>query len=421
MPERPHGLPSPRSWRTLDLFSGCGGMSFGLSLCAGPDGSTYRCVGAMDNWKAACDTFEANLGLKADCDGVSAHSVGRVLDRVGTVDVLTGGPPCQGFSTSGKRALDDPRNLLVRAYLEAIRLAAPRAFIMENVTGFTTFQDGRLMVDVLDRARSLGYEISAGIVLASVHGVPQRRRRFLMVGVKSGKFHFPGGGCVDPGQIDGTAGLEVDQKQSCERDPLTFDDATSDLPEIRAGQRLEEYASPPTNDFQRWAREGSCSAMDHVAVRHGADFVRMMSFVPEGRSAMDEEVRARIPEAIRPTSGFPNSYARIRGDQPAPTITRNFTTPSSANCIHPRADRALSIREGARCQSFPDRFRFTGSLSDRRLMIGNAVPPLLAKSIGDALLRELSVGAICDTGASSAVGITTVVGKRRPRSQRQLA
>lgn len=380
-------------FRTLDLFSGCGGIAVGLSLCEGPRRARFECRGAIDAWRPACDAFVENVGVRADCVGVSRESVGDVLDRVGDVDVVTGGPPCQGFSTSGKRALDDPRNQLARAFLEAIELARPRAFLMENVSGFTSFQEGRLMREVVERARELGFEVHAGIVLASLHGVPQRRRRFIMVGVRGGAFRFPGGGTPDERLSDEADALVVDQRPEDGVEAWTFDDATSDLAPLRAGERREEYRSAPRNDYQRWARGTGgvpCGApTDHVAVRHGEEFVRMMGFVRPGESAMDPSVQKRIPAKLRPTSGFPNSYARIRGDLPSPTITRNFTTPSSANCIHPRADRALSIREGARCQSFPDAFRFMGSLSDRRLMIGNAVPPLLAKSLGEALLASL--------------------------------
>jgi DNA (cytosine-5)-methyltransferase 1 len=156
---------------------------------------------------------------------------------------------------------------------------------------------------------------------------------------------------------------------------------------LAAGEQVEKYSKMPQNEFQRWIRKGSKIPLDHVSPNHNPKFVELLSYIPQGKSAFDAEVYEAIPKRLRPRSGFANSYARIRGSQPAPTITRNFTTPSSANCIHPRQNRALSLREGARCQSFPDTFEFTGSLSDKRLQIGNAVPPLLAKAVGDALLK----------------------------------
>jgi DNA (cytosine-5)-methyltransferase 1 len=156
---------------------------------------------------------------------------------------------------------------------------------------------------------------------------------------------------------------------------------------------VSEYLHNPQNSFQRQMRLGrdnkTIRALSlHSSSKHSRDFIEMMSFIKQGESARDPEVMKRMPRRLRPTSGFSNSYSRIRGDLPAPTITRNFTTPSSANCIHPRDNRALSVREGARCQSFPDSFEFLGTSSDIRLQIGNAVPPLLAKAIGESLLNS---------------------------------
>ncbi len=383
---------SVRTFRTLDLFSGCGGLTYGLSLAGGNTGNRIETAGAIDLWQPACDTFKLNIGIEPLCAGVSDESVTQVLSQVGNVDIVVGGPPCQGFSTVGKRALDDPRNSLVNAYLSAIKIAQPKAFLMENVTGFTTFQSGALMREVVERASEMGYTVSAGIVLSSLHGVPQRRRRFILVGTRARAFQFPLQSGIQKNDLNliSEANLLVDQKPTDGVEQWTFDDATSDLPLLLAGERNDSYATDPSNDLQRWFRVGSEHPTDHVAVGHKASFVELMSYIPEGKSALDPAVSATIPEHLRPTSGYPNSYARIVGDKPSPTITRNFTTPSSANCIHPHQNRALSLREGARCQSFPDRYQFTGSVDDKRLQIGNAVPPLLARALGDALLEAIA-------------------------------
>lgn len=369
--------------KCLDLFSGCGGMSLGLSW-AKFNGTTIESVAAIDNWKAACDTYEVNLGVTPLNDGVTINNVGLVLEKVGDVDLVVGGPPCQGFSTSGKRALADKRNHLVKTFLDAVELAKPSAFIMENVTGFTTFQDGNLLLEVVNRANELGFHVHPGVLLASRFGVPQRRRRFILVGERTGKFVFP-----QSRDFDSSAGspLEVDQRRDDGFQVISFDDATSDLPKLLAGQHKEKYTKEPKNPYQKWARESAVTLNDHMAPRHSDDFVRLMSYIPQGASAFSPEVFESIPKALRPGTGFTNSYARILGNQPSPTITRNFTTPSSANCIHPHFDRALSLREGARCQSFPDDYIFEGSTSDRRLQIGNAVPPLLAKAVAESLLK----------------------------------
>ena len=369
--------------KCLDLFSGCGGMSLGLSW-AKYKGTSIESVAAIDNWKEACDTYQSNLGIKPLNDGVTIKTVGSVLDLVGDVDLVVGGPPCQGFSTSGKRALADKRNHLVKAFLDAVELASPRAFIMENVTGFTTFQDGNLLLEVVKRANELGFHVHPGVLLASRFGVPQRRRRFILVGERTGNFVFPQSRDSDasPNSL-----LEIDQRRDDGSEVISFDDATNDLPKLLAGQHKEKYTKEPKNSYQKWVRGSSIALNDHMAPRHSEDFVRMMSYIPQGASAFSPEVFESIPKALRPGKGFTNSYARILGSQPSPTITRNFTTPSSANCIHPHFDRALSLREGARCQSFPDDYIFEGSTSDRRLQIGNAVPPLLAKAVAESLLK----------------------------------
>lgn len=378
-----------KTLKVLDLFSGCGGMSLGLSWAG--DGKVLQSIGALDIWESACKTYAANNLIKPIVGGVSKKTVSQILDNSGDVDVVVGGPPCQGFSTSGKRALSDPRNKLVRGFFDAVDLAQPRGFIMENVSGFTTFQDGKILKEVRERAENLGFHVSAGILLASRVGVPQRRRRFFLIGSRDSEVILPS---VTEKDISHNKWLDCDQRDDDDFKVVTFDEATSDLPPLKLpGQSVSEYLHDPRNSFQLQMRLGRDNKTMrelslHSSAKHSKDFIEMMSFIKQGESARDPEVMERIPRRLRPTSGFSNSYSRIRGNLPAPTITRNFTTPSSANCIHPRDNRALSVREGARCQSFPDSFDFLGTSSDIRLQIGNAVPPLLAKAIGESLLNS---------------------------------
>ena len=383
-------------YRSLDLFSGCGGLSLGMSLAKNSNGDSIETACAIDIWEIACKTFEYNLGLKPICEPIDNDLIRRVNKMSGPFDIVVGGPPCQGFSSAGKRALDDDRNKLVLAFLRAIEITNPKVFVMENVTGFKTFQNGKIHEEVVHFAKRLGYQVRSAIVLASLSGVPQRRKRFLLVGSKVGPFKFPG-----ELELPNDANLFDSNELSLERffiqkpedgkEEWTFNDATSDLPSLEAGERLEKYESAPKNDLQKYFREGSEKPLDHFAVGHRDYFIELLSYIPQGKSALDPEVQKLIPEKLRPTSGFKNSYQRIIGDAPSPTITRNFTTPSSANCIHPNQDRALSIREGARCQSFPDWFFFLGTTDEKRLQIGNAVPPLLGKAIGESILNSINV------------------------------
>ena len=367
-----------------------------MSLAKNSNGDSIETACAIDIWEIACKTFEHNLGLKPICEPIDDDLIRRVNQMSGPFDIVVGGPPCQGFSSAGKRALDDHRNKLVLAFLRAIEITNPKVFVMENVTGFKTFQNGKIHEEVVNFAKRLGYQVRSAIVLASLSGVPQRRKRFLLVGSKVGTFKFPGELELpnDENLFDSNEfSLErfFIQKPEDGKEEWTFNDATSDLPSLKAGEKLEKYKSAPKNDLQKYFREGSEKPLDHFAVGHRDYFIELLSYIPQGKSALDPEVQKLIPKKLRPTSGFKNSYQRIIGDAPSPTITRNFTTPSSANCIHPNQDRALSIREGARCQSFPDWFFFLGTTDEKRLQIGNAVPPLLGKAIGESILNSIDV------------------------------
>ncbi len=391
-------------YRSLDLFSGCGGLSLGMSLARSSSGDSIETACAVDIWEIACKTFEHNLGLKPICEPIDDDLIRRVNITNGPFDIVVGGPPCQGFSSAGKRALDDDRNKLVLAFLRAVEITAPKIFVMENVTGFKTFQNGKIHEEVFNFAKKLGYQVRSAIVLASLSGVPQRRKRFLLVGSKVGNFKFPGE-LELPNEMNLFDSNEFSlerffiQKPEDGNEEWTFNDATSDLPPLKAGEKLEKYKSAPKNNLQKYFREGSEKPLDHFAVGHRDYFIELLSYIPQGKSALDPEVQKLIPKKLRPTSGFKNSYQRIIGDAPSPTITRNFTTPSSANCIHPSQDRALSIREGARCQSFPDWFFFLGTTDEKRLQIGNAVPPLLGKAIGESILNSIHASTKVNTKA----------------------
>jgi len=387
-------LPSVTSYwvplRIVDLFSGCGGLSYGGHLAASAAGLEVSTLAAVDLWNAACTTYKKNMGFAPTVTPVSVPLLEDLRDKHSTVDLLLGGPPCQGFSSVGRRALDDPRNQLVKTYVEAVRLLRPKAFLMENVNGFVTLQGGILFREVLGSFGGLGYSVFPAMVLASAYGVPQHRRRCFIVGFQDGgDFAFPLGVAkfVDPRNVDLVADIRPEHLDYGK--VYSFNDATSDLPGVAAGRAAHSYKCPPQNAYQRRMRKGSRSLTEHRGALHHADLMKLLTYIPAGKSALDDDVLKTVPKALRPTSGFGNSYARILGSDPAPTITRNFSTPSSANCIHPTANRALTVREAARCQSFPDVYEFTGTPAEKRLQIGNAVPPLLAQNVIAGIVTEL--------------------------------
>lgn len=375
---------SSREFKVLDLFCGAGGLSWGFEKIG------FKVRWALDSWKPAVETFKVNhpdaMVYEEDITKISNELVRKLFKDA---RILVGGPPCQGFSTAGKRALSDPRNKLVKEFLRFVKVLRPDAFVMENVKGFTNFNKGALLRELIEEFDKLKYDLEYGLLDAVNYGVPQRRQRFFIVGIRSGKAELP-----QPTHGGNKAKMLFWNTQL--NLPLTFADATSDLPLIEAGEKSDNYASQPKNEYQSTMREGCTKLTLHEAPKHKAHTIELVKYIPQGKSAF--EVIETIPKELRPTSGYPNSYKRIKLDEPAPTITRNFTTPSSANCIHPVADRALTLREAARVQSFPDCYQFVGSFTDKRLLIGNAVPPLLSLAIAKAVAKSLGVRVVENEG-----------------------
>ena len=226
--------------------------------------------------------------------------------------------------------------------------------------------NGNLFKEVQKCFEEIGYELKYQVLNAADYGVPEIRERVILVGTKGiNDFEYP----------LPTHGTEKGLKPY-----VTLEDALSDLPIMESGEEKTEYASEPKNDFQKFVHD--CDKLrDNQSPKNGEHLIRLMKALPDGGSKED------LPEELRPKSGFGNTYAKMWWKRPAPTITRNFACPSSSRCIHPRDSRALSTREGARLQSFPDTYKFYGSTSMKNLEIGNAVPPLLSI----ALAKQVSI------------------------------
>jgi DNA (cytosine-5)-methyltransferase 1 len=278
--------------------------------------------------------------------------------------------------------MEDPRAVLYHQYYRCLNELQPQMFIYENVKGLLSMANGLLFDDVKTLFSSLGYKVQARVLNAADYGVPQERERVIVVGLRDGiKFDYP-----IPTHQSPMKYKDVDLFDNTELpNYLTLEDALSDLPLVSANESSACYASPPKNDFQKLMRAGAGKNLnDHCAPNHGKSLLTVIRNVPIGGLKND------IPIKYRPKSGFPNSYGRLWWDRPSTTITRNFGTPSSARCIHPLRDRALTTREGARLQSFPDYFNFFGSRAKRNLQIGNAVPPLLALAIAREIKKSFA-------------------------------
>ncbi len=286
-------------------------------------------------------------------------------------------PPCQAYSTVGKRIIDDPRGKLFQEYYRVLKEFSPKLFLFENVRGLISMQDGELLKTIISLFESLGYKVKYKILNAADYGAPQVRERVIIIGSKlKGDFVYP-----EPTHtnIDKTDDLFTGAVKPW----LTLEDAIGDLPFIKSGEEGLGYKDTPQNEFQKMMRSNAPKElMDHVAPKNNERMVKLMESLPDGGTPED------LPFDLRPKSGFKNTYCRLWWKRPSTTITRNLSTPSSSRCIHPRAPRPLTTREGARIQCFPDNYKFYGSRSDRNLQIGNAVPTFLSSAIADAILSH---------------------------------
>lgn len=348
-----------KKYKVIDLFAGVGGLSYGFA-----HNNKFDIILANEYDKDIATAYKMNYPnvemVQCDIRNLSEKEFKKYLDD--DIDLILGGPPCQSYSTLGKRKMDE-RAHLFEEYCRVISIVRPKAFLFENVSGLLSMQGGKLIQTIKGKFSELGYEVKGKLLNAVNFGVPQYRDRVILVGVRGkNNFEFP---CPTHGE-----GLLP---------YLTVEDTFSDLPKLKSGEEGSEYASEPRNEYQKYLRENSKNLTENKAPTNGAHLIKIMEALPDGGCKKD------LPEEIRPQSGYGNTYAKMWWKKPSPTITRNFATPSSSRCVHPRDSRAMTTREGARLQSFPDNYKFYGSRSKKNLEIGNAVPPLLSI----ALAREI--------------------------------
>ena len=351
-------------YNVMDLFAGVGGLSYGFSKL--PD---FNIVAANEIEKDIAAAYSLNHPevrmINCDINDLTEERINEILDGK-KVDIIVGGPPCQSYSTVGKRQMDDRANLFLQ-YKRILQIVQPTAFVFENVVGILSMDKGNLFKRVQEEFNSIGYDLKYKVLNAVDYGVPQQRERVILVGFKGNNlFEYP----------EATHG---DGKKPF----VTLEDALGDLPVIKSGGSSTEYAKDADNEFLKFVRKSGDALTEHKAPNNGAHLIRIMETLKDGQSKDD------LPEEIRPKSGYGNTYAKLWWEKPSTTITRNFACPSSSRCIHPRDSRAMSIREGARLQSFPDDYVFFGSDGMKRLEIGNAVPPLLSSAIAKQMLKAM--------------------------------
>lgn len=351
-------------YNVVDLFSGVGGLSYGFSKM--PEFNILAANEIEKDISIAYTLNHPNVAmLNCDINQLTEEKFQEIL-KGRRVDLIVGGPPCQSYSTLGKRQMDERANLFMQ-YKRILTILNPKAFVFENVSGILSMDKGRLFERIKSEFESLGYQLKYKLLDAVDYGVPQHRERVILVGVKGeNKFEYP-----QPTHGEGLKAY------------VTLEEAIGDLPEIKSGQTNNSFDSSVSNDFLNFVRNTNETMTEHSAPKNGEHLIKIMEALKDGQSKDD------LPEELRPKSGYGNTYAKLWWKKPSTTITRNFACPSSSRCIHPRDSRAMSIREGARLQSFPDDYKFYGSDGMKRLEIGNAVPPLLSKVIAEQMLIAL--------------------------------
>ena len=336
---------STNKYRVLDLFCGCGGLSLGFEQAG------FEILLGIDNWNEALNTFQNNHRnseiLCADLSKIKPQKINKKFD------LIIGGPPCQGFSISGKRNPKDPRNKLYQSFVSFVEYFQPSAFIMENVPNLVAMNKGKVKDQIIKEFEELGYKVVYKILLTSDFGVPQNRKRVIFVGLKNGKeFIFPEG------------------KYSNKK--ITSFEAISDLPEneVKDGT-LYPYS-------QKMMRENSTKIFNHEATKHAEKTMEIISLVPDGGNYKD------LPKHLQNTRKVNIAWTRLSSKKPSFTIDTGHN-----HHFHYKFNRVPTVRESARIQSFPDTFIFSGKKNDQLKQVGNAVPPIIGKVIGKMLIQFL--------------------------------
>lgn len=367
----------------VDLFCGAGGLSEGLRQ-AGFDPRV-----AIDFDPNAIATYKANHPETETILGNVEHVTGEQIKRLARsndIDLIAGGPSCQGFSTHGKRIQDDPRNFLFKHFVRLVDEVRPKMFLMENVRGMLTYSKGYFKKQIEAAFEEIGYRTRFAQVCAADYGVPQMRHRVLFIGTRIDdiELSFP-----KPTHGDEEMGLKP---------YVTVEEALSDLPLMNGDFKAESrsYLSGPQNDYQRYARRGAGKTLTmHISNRLSEQAQAIADVVQQGQGLRAVPPEA-LPDRFKKMRTIGNGalrkdcttlYYRLSPAKPSYTITCYYRNVASGPFLHPWEDRSLSHREAARLMSFPDSYKFMGSNFTRQ--IGNAVPVLMAKAIGSELIKSL--------------------------------
>lgn len=411
-----HGTPF------VDLFCGAGGLSTGFERAG------FRAAFAVDNDAAAIDTFRLNhpsaVALCADIEKVTAKDVLRAVGAK-HVPLIIGGPNCQGVSLRGKRDPDDPKNRMFFHFHRLIREIKPDWFVMENVPGLLHRHNLELAADIFQAFEEIGYRCGADVLLAADYGVPQLRYRLFLIGTrKKSAIGFPSPTHSCPFEQLGLSETIFSEFRRPTPSWRTVADAISDLPPLENGEGQEEvlgFFKPkmPSGDFLRWCRQGERNLYNHRCHKTNAANIALIKHIPQGKNwkSIPPDIRPRRFDRVA-LKDHTTTYGRLRWDMPARTVTTYFNNITCGAFTHPEQHRGISVREGARLQSFPDSFQFTGPLARQYRQVGNAVPSLLASRVAETVYELMADAAVDeDLRLSAAVEFSRFTKKlvfRRP-------
>lgn len=350
-----------QEYKILDVFCGAGGFSCGLEMH-----SQLNVIAGIDNDVKALHTFKMNHHKASTINydlGEVTENLFKKLDPIlnDDLDMLVGGPPCQGFSIAGKRSEDDPRNSLWLAYITLVKRYKPSIIFLENVPTIVSAKNGDVAKMICSSFEDMGYSVKYEVLMASNYGVPQNRKRAIFVATLKTlpEFDFP-------------------VKQLLK---VTTEEALSDLSLLEGSLGTEDasYTSLPQSTYQEFIRMDSEILYNHTAVNHTQKTKDIISLVPDGKNYKS------LPEHLKSTRKVNIAWTRMNSKTPCFTIDAGHN-----HHFHYKANRVPTVRECARIQSFPDIFIFYGTRTSQYRQVGNAVPPLLGYELGKSALKVLS-------------------------------
>ncbi len=346
----------------IDLFAGVGGLSLGFER------EGFRVVLANEYDPSIAEAYIKNRdNPKMIVEDIRKLPVHETFGQYkGKITVVVGGPPCQGYSQKGQRkTIHDERNFLFRYFVDVVKEVEPQYFVMENVPNLLTSEGGFFKKELISLFENLGYSVNADVLCASDYGVPQDRRRAFIIGKKGARSLVP-------------------MPPKSER-KTTIWEAISDLNYLNSGEGKEEqtYQIEPQSDYQREIRKGSTILTGHIATNHSKIALERMAMIPPKGG------KEFLPPEHLTKSIYSGTWERMDADGVSVTITTRFDTPASGKFTHPYLNRAITVREAARIQSFPDTFHFYGTKTSQMKQVANAVPPLLAQCVAKIIVDDM--------------------------------